>query len=137
MVRKRKSIPIDVRMIVLHEAGYACANPICRRVITLDLHHVVYVSEAGTGTPENLLALCPYCHALHHKGEIPTASIRAWKLFLLALNEAFDRKAVDMLLALDSLKTVLRLSGDGVLGLSSLIARGLVEIRDYAHQIGF
>jgi hypothetical protein len=54
----------------------------------------------------------------------------------LALNEAFDRKAVDTLLALDTLKTVLRLTGDGVLELSSLVARGLVEIREYAHQIG-
>jgi hypothetical protein len=59
---------------------------------------LAYVSEGGKDEPENLLALCPNCHALHHKGEIPIDSLRAWKMLQLALNEAYDKKSINLLL---------------------------------------
>ncbi|MBI1930628.1 HNH endonuclease [Candidatus Poribacteria bacterium] len=127
----RKSLPIDVRKRVLHEAGYKCGNPVCRTILTLDIHHLVPVADGGPDDPENLLALCPNCHALHHKGEILTESLRAWKIILLALNEAYDRKSVDLLLALDKIGPVW-ISGDGIFDCSGLIAAGLIEFR----QIG-
>ena len=101
MAKKRRSIPVDVQHLVLHEAGYKCANPVCRTILTLDIHHLVPVADDGGNAPDNLLALCPNCHALHHRAEIPADSIRAWKMLLLALNEAYDRRSVDLLLALD------------------------------------
>lgn len=122
----RKALPIDVRRRVLHEAGYKCGNPICRCIITLDIHHLVSVSDDGPDEPENLIALCPNCHALHHKGEIPMESLRAWKMLLLAVNEAFDRRSVDLLLALDKIGNTF-VSGEGVLECASLIAAGFVE----------
>ena len=132
---KRKALPLDVRLLVLHEAGYKCGNPVCRHILTLDIHHLVYLADGGPDTADNLLALCPNCHALHHKGEIPASSIRAWKMLLLALNEAFDRKSVDVLLALDNLGPIKRLTGDGVVSLAPLVAAGLVNVRDYPHFI--
>ena len=45
------------------EAGYKCGNPTCRNVITLELHHIEYVSDGGGDDPSNLLVLCPYCHS--------------------------------------------------------------------------
>lgn len=128
MAKKRRSISVDVRRLVLHEAGYKCANPVCRTILTLDVHHLVPVAQDGGDTPENLLALCPNCHALHHKGEIPGESIRAWKMLLLALNEAYDRKSVDLLLALDKCGPVWT-SGDGLVDYASLVAADLVEFR--------
>ena len=127
----RKALLIDVRKRVLHEAGYKCGNPICRCILTLDIHHLVPVSEDGADEPENLLALCPNCHALHHKGEIPVESLRAWKMLLLAVNEAFDRRSVDLLLALDKVGTTY-VSGEGVLECASLIAAGLVKRGSYS-----
>lgn len=126
MVRPRKKLPLDVKKQVLHLAGYKCGNPVCRTVITLDIHHMVAGANGGVDDPDNLLALCPNCHALFHRGEILPESIRAWKMLLLAINEAFDRKSVDLLLALDHLGSV-RLSGDGLLLCASLIGGGLVK----------
>jgi len=74
----------------LHESGYKCGNPACHSVVTLDIHHLEQVSAGGGDTAENLLPLCPNCHALHHRGVIPADSIRAWKLLLLTINEAYD-----------------------------------------------
>jgi hypothetical protein len=126
MVRNRKALPLEVRNLVLHEAGYKCANPACRGILTLDIHHLDYVSSGGADSADNLLALCPNCHVLHHKGHIPIESIRAWKMLLLSLNEGFDRRSIDMLLALHKIVS-LNVSGEGVLACSSLIASGLVR----------
>jgi hypothetical protein len=95
-------------------------------ILTLDIHHMEYVSEGGGDTPDNLLPLCPNCHSLHHKGEIPRESIRAWKMFLPALNQAYDRRTVDLLLMLDSANDEVIVSGDGLLRCAPLIAGELV-----------
>jgi hypothetical protein len=126
MVKKRKALPLEIRNLVLHEAGYKCANPSCRGILTLDIHHLDYVSNGGRDSADNLLALCPNCHAMHHKGHIPIESIRTWKMLLLSLNEGFDKRSIDMLLALHQIGR-LNVSGEGVLACSSLIASGLVR----------
>ena len=128
MGNKRKAIPLDVINVVLHEAGYKCANPTCRNLITLDIHHLINVSESGPNSGENLLPLCPMCHALHTRGMIPATSIRAWKMLLLALNEAFDRRSIDILLSLDKLGKIERITGDGICDFTPLIASGFVNI---------
>jgi hypothetical protein len=125
----RKNIKLEIRLQVLHEAGYKCSVPTCRTILTLDIHHLVYVSDKGSNDPANLLALCPNCHALHHRGEIPSTSLRAWKMFLLSLNEAFDRRSIDMLLALDTIGG-LSIQGEGILSCASLIAANLVEVQE-------
>lgn len=121
----RKKIPIDVITKVVHEAGYRCANPACRTIITIDIHHIEYVSAGGSNEPDNLLPLCPTCHALHHKHFISNESIRTWKMLLLSLNHAFDRQAVDILLLLAT-QPHLDVNGEGVLQCAGLIASGLV-----------
>ncbi len=126
MANNRKAIPADARRLVLHEAGYKCANPACRTILTLDIHHLEYVAVGGGDTADNLLPLCPDCHTLHHQGFIPAESVRAWKMLLLALNEALDRHSVELLLLLERVKQHF-VSGDGVLQFASLIAAGLVE----------
>ncbi|MBI3920036.1 MAG: HNH endonuclease [Armatimonadetes bacterium] len=124
----RKSIPAEIRRHILHEAGYKCANPACRTILTLDIHHLDPVSDDGANTPENLIALCPTCHSLHHAGKIPISSLRTWKLLLLSLNEAYDRKSIDILIALAKMgQKQVQVSGDGVLLCAALIAGGLVE----------
>lgn len=124
---RRKALQPATRMLVLHESGYKCSNPACRMVLTLDIHHIEYVAEGGADSQDNLLALCPNCHSLHHNGHIPRESLRAWKVLLLALNEGFDRRSVDTLLALDVLGGVM-VWGDGLLACASLVASGLVEV---------
>ena len=124
----RKRIPRQTIIHVLTEAGYRCAVPTCRNILALDIHHIVEVSEGGGNEPGNLLALCPTCHALFHRGEIVRESIYAWKSVLVSLSNAFDVPTIDNLLFLASSQTTnLRVSGDGVLQFSRLVAAGLAE----------
>lgn len=126
---KRKAVPVDVRQVVLHECGYKCGNPACRYILTLDMHHIEYVSEGGTNTAENLLPLCGNCHNLHHRREIPPESIRAWKFLLLALNEALDRRSVDILLMLHKLNAIEEVTGDGLPQYAAMVSSGLASVQ--------
>ena len=123
----RKALATDTRTLVLHECGYKCANPACRMVLTLEIHHLEPVSDGGSNEPTNLLPLCPNCHTLHHTGIIPLTSLRAWKHLLLALNQAFDTRLIDLLLTLYKLKRVW-VSGDGVLQCAAGISSGLISV---------
>jgi HNH endonuclease len=125
---RRKKLPVDVRQLVLHEGGYLCGNPACRFPLTLDVHHLDPIGEGGPDDPHNLLALCPNGHRLHHEGNIPLSSLRAWKLTLLALSEAYDRRGIDALLALDRIGELL-ISADAVLGIAGLLASDLVRLQ--------
>ena len=122
----RKKLSVDVRSLVLHECGYKCANPSCRMVLTLEIHHLEQVADGGSDEPTNLLPLCPNCHTLHHSGIIPLSSLKAWKHLLLALNQAFDSRLIDLLLLL-SKQERLWVSGDGVLQCAAGVASGLIE----------
>jgi len=137
---KRKDIPQASKQLVLQEAGYRCANPNCRHIITLELHHIVWVKDGGGNKPENLLALCPNCHALHTRGHIPSHAIRAWKDLLVSLNTP-HRANVDLLLILYGEEKrrespteeaeqlpPFRFTGDGLIALSGLLVSDLVEI---------
>ena len=126
----RRAIPSSVALKVLTEAGYRCAVPTCRTILAIDLHHLIPVSEGGENDPQNLLALCPTCHGLHHRGTIPLEALRVYKGMLVALTGAFDYNAIDDLIFLYKLpENSLAISGDGVLKFSRLIAAGLAAFR--------
>src|SRR5262249_24408098 len=121
--RERKDIPVKTDTIVLTEAGYRCAVPTCRGILALDMHHIWEVAEGGGDEPFNLIALCPTCHALYHRGTISADSIYAYKAMLVAISRAFDLEAVDRLLFLNMCpKDFLVVSGDGLLHFARLIA---------------
>jgi len=138
----RTRIPSATRSAVLLEAAYKCANPVCRHVLTLELHHIVWVKDKGGNAPENLLALCPNCHSLHTAGHIPADAIVIWKGSLVSLNNP-HRGAADFLLVLYAeeervrqqvitnpdkpAESRFRFSGDSLSFLSGLIASGLIE----------
>src|SRR3954454_2569574 len=91
--RERNKLPLDTRLIVLTESGYRCAVPTCRNILALDMHHIWEVSAGGTDDPSNLIALCPTCHVLYHRGNIHPDAIYAWKAMLVAITRAFDVEA--------------------------------------------
>lgn len=126
--RERKKLPLDTRVIVLTESGYRCAVPTCRNILALDMHHIYQVSFGGGDDPSNLIALCPTCHALYHRGTIMQESIYVYKAMLVAITRAFDVEAIDRLLFLESCKKdFLVVSGDGLLHFARLIAGGLAS----------
>jgi hypothetical protein len=95
---ERTKLPIHLRQQVLMEACYKCGRPVCHHIITLDLHHIWPVAEDGPDELYNLIALCGYCHDMHHQGHFTEAAIRHWKGMLVALNHAFDPAGMDLLL---------------------------------------
>ncbi|GAG27104.1 unnamed protein product, partial [marine sediment metagenome] len=125
----------------LIEAGYRCANPTCRGIITIDVHHIVSVKKGGGNKPNNLLALCPNCHALVHREKISKRAIEAWKGLIVSLNNP-NRASADVLLALydeqkrfgndsqskEHVAPQFRFSGDSLGFLAGLITSGLAEI---------
>ena len=124
--QERAHLPIRTRTLVLTEAGYRCAVPTCRQILALDIHHIWEVADGGGDEPSNLIALCPTCHALYHRGTIAADAIYAYKAMLIAISGAFDLEAIDRLLFLAMCpKDYLVVSGDGLLQFARLVAAGL------------
>lgn len=128
----RRKVATDTRELILLESGYMCANPVCRHVLTLELHHIDWVRDGGGNEPSNLVALCPNCHARHTHGHIPASAIRVWKGMLISLNSV-NRSNADMLLHLyrmeeHSFGKHIRYSGDALLHLAGLLNSGLAQI---------
>jgi hypothetical protein len=93
------------------------------------------VSGGGSDDPSNLIALCPTCHALYHRGTYNAESIYAWKAMLVAITRAFDLEAIDRLLFLQSCtKDFLIVSGDGLLHFGRLIAAGFADVKQKANN---
>ncbi|AKB73386.1 hypothetical protein MSLAZ_0125 [Methanosarcina lacustris Z-7289] len=60
----------NVKAYVLDRDGYTCQH--CRgksKDFRLHCHHIVFRSQKGTDTPENLITLCETCHKALHNGE--------------------------------------------------------------------
>jgi hypothetical protein len=126
---ERRALPQETRVLVLTEAGYRCAVPTCRNILALDMHHMWEVAAGGSDDPSNLIALCPTCHALYHRGTILPESIYVYKAMLVAITRAFDVEAIDRLLFLNSFqKDFLVVTGDGLLHFARLVAAGFAEV---------
>ena len=133
----RKPIPKPIQLDVLTEAGWRCGVPTCRTVLALDLHHLVEVGEGGKNDAANLLALCPTCHALHHRGDLTREALYTYKAILVALSHAFDIATVDQLLFLDVLRDrSLQLQGQGVLSVMRLISAQLADFKNTGKDMG-
>jgi len=131
VTKARRPIHPAVSRAVLTEAGYRCAVPTCRTTLAIDLHHLVGISSGGGNEASNLLALCPNCHALFHRGTIHREALQVWKGLLIALNEGVGTDAKDLLLLLSIEPTPgqsMFFSADGVLRFAGLAVAGLVGI---------
>ena len=137
MAGKRKAIPKSTQLEVLTESGWRCAVPTCRTILALDVHHLVEVANHGTNEPSNLIALCPTCHALFHRGDLTRDALYTYKAILVSLSNAFDVTTVDQLLFLDCVSDKpLQLQGQGVLAFMRLIASGLAEFHNTGRDMG-
>jgi len=66
MAYKRKRIPKDIRDRLLVDAMHRCCLCPQHEDIT-DIHHIVPINEKGPNTEENLMVVCPTCHAKIHR----------------------------------------------------------------------
>jgi hypothetical protein len=133
--RYREKLPLETKTLVLTEGGYRCAVPTCRNILALDMHHIWEVEYGGGDSPANLVALCPMCHNLYHRGTIQPESIYLYKAMLVAISRAFDLEAVDRLLFLRECKEdFLVVSGDGLLHFARIIAAGMASMKQKANN---
>ncbi|MEW6618962.1 MAG: tetratricopeptide repeat protein [bacterium] len=66
MAHQRKAIPEDIKDRLSVEAMHRCC--LCPQHENLtDIHHIVPISEKGPNTEENLMVVCPTCHAKIHR----------------------------------------------------------------------
>jgi hypothetical protein len=70
---------------------YRCENPYCKYTRFLEVHHIMDEKDGGNNKLENLIVLCPFCHDLAHKGEIPEKEMRDW---IAQRDERFNSKIV-------------------------------------------
>ena len=59
----REPITQAVKNQVLRRQGGTCS--VCTDSRTLDFHHKQAVADGGRSTADNIVALCPTCHALY------------------------------------------------------------------------
>jgi 5-methylcytosine-specific restriction endonuclease McrA len=95
----RPAVPADLKRRVLVEAGHRCAIPTCR-YIEVEIHHIEPWSTCLRHEYQNLIALCPNCHARADKGVIDRKALRLYKLNLRFAHDKFSQLEMDMLFEL-------------------------------------
>ncbi|WP_206608448.1 HNH endonuclease signature motif containing protein [Streptomyces orinoci] len=88
MAEGRPNIPTDLKRAVLVEAGHRCAIPTCRQT-PVDLAHITPWAKVREHTFENLIALCPTCHARFDRGEIDRKAMLQYKANLEIVNQRY------------------------------------------------
>ena len=73
---KQNNIPEPVKVIVRREAGFGCCKCGCP---ILQYHHIIPLEIEIHNRPEDMMALCIYCHDMCTKGAIKEIEQRALK----------------------------------------------------------
>lgn len=84
MPQGRPDIPRPLERAVKVEAGHRCAIPTCR-TIPVQIAHIVPYQQVREHKFENLIALCPTCHARQERGDIDRQSMIQYKANLTIL----------------------------------------------------
>jgi|GEM_PF-1579016 len=78
VVSEESSLTQEEKNLLMNAVWYRCENPYCKYTHFLDVHHIISESDGGSNKLDNLIVLCPYCHDLAHKGEIPLKKMIEW-----------------------------------------------------------
>jgi len=123
---KRPPIPSELKRRILVEAGHRCAIPTCRHPTT-EIAHIIPWDKVKKHEYENLIALCPNCHARADRGEIDRESLRICKRILQRLTDRYDRFELVILNELRLGKPVI-MAGNMLLLIKNLLDDKLVSI---------
>jgi hypothetical protein len=122
----RPPIPSELKRRILVEAGHRCAIPTCRHPTT-EIAHIIPWDKVKKHEYENLIALCPNCHARADRGEIDRKSLRIYKRILQRLTDRYDRFELVILNELRLRKPVI-MAGNMLLLIKNLLDDKLVSI---------
>ena len=97
MTQKRPAVPISLKRKLLEEAGYRCAIPTCRTPSPLDMEHIEPWSKVKSHEFENMIILCPNCHARVTRGEISKEAIKTYKRNLAIISGRYSLYEIRLL----------------------------------------
>ena len=78
LIEENSSLTEDENNELVNAVWCRCENPYCKYTRFLSVHHLVEEKDGGTNKLDNLVVLCPYCHDLAHRNEIPDKEMRDW-----------------------------------------------------------
>jgi hypothetical protein len=78
LVEDVSSLTDDEKNELVNAVWCRCENPYCKYTRFLGVHHLIDEKDGGTNRLDNLIVLCPYCHDLVHRSEIPEKEMRDW-----------------------------------------------------------
>jgi hypothetical protein len=78
MIEDESSLTMEEINELVNAVWYRCENPYCKYTSFLTVHHFVNEKDGGTNKLDNLIVLCPYCHDLAHKNEMPEKEMHEW-----------------------------------------------------------
>lgn len=78
IIEDETTLSIEDQNQLVNAVWCRCENPFCKHTRFLGVHHILDEKEGGTNKLDNLIVLCPYCHDLAHKKEIPEEEMRDW-----------------------------------------------------------
>ena len=88
-VEGRPAIPRALERAVLMEAGHRCAIPTCQQV-PVEIAHIVPWAQVKNNTFDNLIALCPTCHARYDTKQIDRMAMFQYKANLALVNGRYS-----------------------------------------------
>lgn len=111
MSEPRPAIPVDLKRQLLVECGHRCAIPTCRQV-PVEFAHIEPWETVRAHEYENMICLCPTCHARRHQGDIDKKSLVIYKRNLAILNGRYSSLEMRLLhyFARNPIATTIRLS---------------------------
>jgi hypothetical protein len=78
LIDDESSLTIQDKNLLVNAVWYRCENPFCKYTHFLGVHHIIEEKDGGTNKLDNLIVLCPFCHDLAHRKEIPDKEMRDW-----------------------------------------------------------
>ena len=131
-------MPRELERAVKVEAGHRCAIPACRQT-PVEIAHIESYAKVREHTFENLIALCPTCHARYDREEIDRLSMRRYKDNLALLNSRYtglERRVLEAAAESDEPPRIQLPSGMNIL-LRYAERDGLVEHIEYTGPPAF
>jgi hypothetical protein len=86
---RRPPIPRALARAVLMEAGHRCAIPKCQQT-PVEIAHIIPWAQVKDHSFENLIALCPTCHARYDAKQIDRVAMFQYKANLALLNGRYS-----------------------------------------------
>jgi hypothetical protein len=78
LIEDQSSLTAESQNELVNAVWCHCENPYCKYSHFLSVHPIIDEKDEGTNKLENLIVLCPYCHDLAHRHEIPEKEMRSW-----------------------------------------------------------